>query len=710
MPRYAFGPFLLDSETRVLLREGEPVPMAGKTFDTLLILLQNHGRLVDKDELLAQIWPGMVVEEANLSQNIFTVRKILGDSPKDHRYIATVAGRGYQFVAPVTEVNGAAAPAPHRSKARKQIIGFGVVAMGIALAAAAWFVLPRPDKRVRELKQTRLTFNSISNSVDTAAISPDGQYLAYSDPAGIHARLISTGEERLIPNPAEVPSGVRWDIDSWFPDGTRLLVDLEVPGSRSMWAVSVLGRSARKLRENAFGWTVSPDGMHIAFSPSDPSENYRDIFANYREIWVMGSEGEDPRKVLGVGESESLRAVRWSPDGRRLAYTKAQQFRVLVKTCDLKGLNQSTVIEAESSRGINDITWLSDERIIYSQIESPDSNDANLWQIGVDTRSGTPAGKPKRITQWTGSGIFALSVSSNGNRLAFLKVLIQQQTYLGELSDGGTRVSSPRRLIGDETSNSPTAWTADSKAIIFLSDRVNAWGIFKQAINQETADLVTSGSQFAYLPRLSADGAWVLYAQGNGPNSPLHLMRVPVTGGPPQPVLETVPDEDPHCSQPPAKLCVIFEASQDNKRKLLSAFDPLKGRGKLLRTIDNASYAEGLSPDGSMFAVAKREEAEIHIRLLSLVNAPDREITVKGWPSIWGLDWSADGKGFYCGTSSPQRGTLLYVDLKGNARVLWQSSELGRDAYLGGIPSPNGRHLAIWGPAWSSNVWMMEGF
>jgi DNA-binding winged helix-turn-helix (wHTH) protein len=110
--RYSFGPFSLDPEARVLLRDDEPIPMAGKTFDTLLVLVQNRGRLVDKDELLSRVWPDRVVEEANLSQNIFTVRKILGDSPKDHRYIATVAGRGYQFVAPVADLPTDPLPAP----------------------------------------------------------------------------------------------------------------------------------------------------------------------------------------------------------------------------------------------------------------------------------------------------------------------------------------------------------------------------------------------------------------------------------------------------------------------------------------------------------------------------------------------------------------------------------------------------------------------
>ena len=90
MPTYTFGPFLLDSETRKLLRDGEPIALTGKTFDTLLLLVQNRGRLVNKDELLSGVWRSTTVEEANLTQTIFSVRKILGDRPKDHRFIATV--------------------------------------------------------------------------------------------------------------------------------------------------------------------------------------------------------------------------------------------------------------------------------------------------------------------------------------------------------------------------------------------------------------------------------------------------------------------------------------------------------------------------------------------------------------------------------------------------------------------------------------------
>jgi hypothetical protein len=109
-----------------------------------------------------------------------------------------------------------------------------------------------------------------------------------------------------------------------------------------------------------------------------------------------------------------------------------------------------------------------------------------------------------------------------------------------------------------------------------------------------------------------------------------------------------------------------------------------------------------------MFAISKSGEAEIHIRLLSFSGGSDREITVKGWPNLRSLDWSPDGKGFYCGTVSPQSRTLLYVDLKGNTSVLWQYK--GASSRIWGVPSPDGRYLAIMGNVTSSNVWMLEGF
>lgn len=94
---YEFGPFRVDPEKEILLRTGEPVPLTPKTFQILLVLVRHSQEVVTKDDLMKAVWPDTFVEEANLSRNIFMLRKALRESPQDHQYILTVPGRGYRF-------------------------------------------------------------------------------------------------------------------------------------------------------------------------------------------------------------------------------------------------------------------------------------------------------------------------------------------------------------------------------------------------------------------------------------------------------------------------------------------------------------------------------------------------------------------------------------------------------------------------------------
>src|SRR5438477_8846060 len=100
---HRFGEFTLDGDQKVLLRNDSPLPLAPKVFDTLLILLDNRGRIVQKEELMKHLWPNSFVEESNLTFNIQQLRKALGDNAREPRFIETVARRGYRFIAEVKE-------------------------------------------------------------------------------------------------------------------------------------------------------------------------------------------------------------------------------------------------------------------------------------------------------------------------------------------------------------------------------------------------------------------------------------------------------------------------------------------------------------------------------------------------------------------------------------------------------------------------------
>ena len=94
---YEFGPYRIDPDHRQLTRESKPVPLQPKAFDLLLVLVLNSERLVPKDDLMKAVWPGTFVEESNLAQNISVLRKTLGDTVGENRYVVTVPGRGYRF-------------------------------------------------------------------------------------------------------------------------------------------------------------------------------------------------------------------------------------------------------------------------------------------------------------------------------------------------------------------------------------------------------------------------------------------------------------------------------------------------------------------------------------------------------------------------------------------------------------------------------------
>ncbi|HEX7313566.1 MAG TPA: tetratricopeptide repeat protein [Pyrinomonadaceae bacterium] len=118
---YEFGPFRLDLEEHLLLHEGQPVALPPKVFDTLVLLVENSGRIIGKEEMMNLLWPDRYVEEANLTQNIFMLRKAMGEGLKAH-YIETIPKRGYRFVAPVREVEGEVdAPETEKSAAAHEI-------------------------------------------------------------------------------------------------------------------------------------------------------------------------------------------------------------------------------------------------------------------------------------------------------------------------------------------------------------------------------------------------------------------------------------------------------------------------------------------------------------------------------------------------------------------------------------------------------------
>jgi len=164
------------------------------------------------------------------------------------------------------------------------------------------------------------------------------------------------------------------------------------------------------------------------------------------------------------------------------------------------------------------------------------------------------------------------------------------------------------------------------------------------------------------------------------------------------------------CAEAPGTSCALGELSPDGKLLTITSFDPLKGRGRILKTVETdpaATYDMSLTPDGSMLGFIRREEREPHIRLFSLTGGKDRDISVKSTERLSCLE-HADGKAFHCGGIGSQEGaSLLRIDMDGRGQVLWRQKNA---SHAWGAPSPDGRHLAFSAQFINSNLWMVEGF
>jgi DNA-binding winged helix-turn-helix (wHTH) protein len=188
------GPFSIDLDNRELLRDERAVPLAPKVFDTLAVLVANAGRIVSKEELMREVWPDTIVEEANLTQNVFTLRRALADA-EQRTYIETVPRRGYRFVVPV-EAPGQSVVIEERRvatvvteeeevtvttavPARRLLGAAGVAAAVIVTALSLVFAGRGLERRADRLDRMQLRLVTTAGTALDAAISPDGRFVAY---------------------------------------------------------------------------------------------------------------------------------------------------------------------------------------------------------------------------------------------------------------------------------------------------------------------------------------------------------------------------------------------------------------------------------------------------------------------------------------------------------------------------------------------------
>jgi hypothetical protein len=359
-------------------------------------------------------------------------------------------------------------------------------------------------------------------------------------------------------------------------------------------------------------------------------------------------------------------------------------------------------------------------------------SDANceLWQQRVSPRTGRALERPARISNWDGFCFYSLSASADSKRLAFIRELDETNIAIGDGTTIGRKDLATVPFTLNEGWNNFLDWTADSKGILFSSNRNGTWQIFLQSVGAEDARPLVAGQAALGLSltavwetgaKLSPDDHWLLYFVKD-PHDPggkaQVLMRVPVGGGVAERIADAGRAATLACSKVKGGSCVIEERTPDQKDVVFTALSPLSGRGREIARVTTASvpteavcglddvcHPWALSQDGKTIAVHGHRSN--HFELISTKTARRSSLNVKDWAVQDLISWSANGDGLFVPVTRGLDSLILYVELNGNAHVV--SRETG-DSLSIAAPSPDSRLLALMRWRFARNVWLIDNF
>ena len=564
----------MDARSRILLKDGTTVRLTPKAFDTLFILVQHASQVVDKEQLLKEVWPDIFVEEGSLSHNIHGLRKALGDDSSEPRYIETIPKRGYRFVAPVKisqPEGGAVVIEKHTfapvisdefertsgvvtNQRKKRIIGAAVVAGALVSLAIAGFVYmtraPVTPPPVSRAKSTlvRLTNNS---AMDHRPVwSPDGRTIAFSSNRDGKNEIYVMDADGS--NVKRLTNNLTDDVNPmWSPDGHRMLFESERDGNREIYVMDADGGNQIRLtRNNGLDSTAtwSPDGSLIAFGSN------RDTGPPYNpynmDIYVMNADGSNVRRI--VEDPEYDVGPQWSPDGRKILFMTGRNGNFDVYEMNADGTGQRN-LTADYDKSDGAPAWSIDgQGIAFSrriegkeQLFVMDSDGGNVKRVTHNSANhGLPGWSPdgsKLVFQTDVDGnweIYTISVdgelaqltddaaddlspdwSPDGNKIAFSSNRNGKQHIYVMNADG----SSLAQITNSPAEDLEPAWSPDGKRITFSSLRDGNQEIYVMNADGSNPRRLTDDPGTDSFPRWSVDGR-ILFTSYRAGQADIYVM------------------------------------------------------------------------------------------------------------------------------------------------------------------------------------------
>ena len=640
-----FGPFRVDPEQRLLLRDQQPVPLSPKAFDLLVVLLERSGQIVHKDELMKALWPDTFVEESNLGQHIFLIRKALGERAQGSSYIVTIPGRGYRFAQKVISFpreedgknsthtpthdhaagNGkspdqylppanslAIDKAVLRRSRPRLLVALALLGLGIVFIAVwSWFSpLPVP----------KLT--KVVHITNFGKVEPFSQALNDGSTVFFAERTGGTRTLAMIPQPAgdatlvwtSVQNLLIHDIDRQHK---RLLVTSGNSEAGSpVWVVPSAGGSAQRvgdLTANSAAW--SPDQRKIAYS--------RDT-----DLFIANADGSLPRKLLTAeGVVEYL---RWSPDGKRISFT------VRDLATSVLSLWETSPHESQAHQlsfgwpvpigrwGEGECCgdWSPDGR--YFIFRSRRDRVASVWIVpdatGPFRRRAVPTQlyvSPDRLNQ--------PRFSSDGRRIYVIHYHERR-----ELNRYDTARSSFVAYL-DGSTGRLLDFSRDKQWIAYRSETDGS--LWRSKTDGSQALKLTSAPMDSYRPAWSPDGKQIAFDNG------MKLYLVSLEGGIPKPLLPN----DGNGIQPSWSLdgaSVVYSTWPPWRHSTIRRFDLKTGADTIVPEsggLENPQW----SPDGKYIAASNAATQKLMLFDVATQKWSD---LARGTPDTWGIRWSADSK------------------------------------------------------------------
>lgn len=531
---YKFADFSLNATAKVLLLNGQPVKLARKAVETLLVLVEHPDQVLTKEELIEAIWQGRIVDEANLIQNIAVIRRTLGVQPGQPGFIETFPGRGYRLLGPIhadeealhgperqpvstpIELSAVAPiplpPAQPLPAARPVSIlrRWPLFLIACLVLAGAVFLLARlwPSRQTAAPSHDfqRTAVARLGGKEFQPGISPDGTRVAFvlNSGDGKPARIwIKTGD-----GPPTVIGEAGWEYSSpaWSPDGKSLAYlrfregagELVVsrPGSSGEHVVANVFSTRFGLPNHHLAW--SPDGKLLAFDDTASAEQPFSLFT------ISLATGERRRLTQPAHNALGDVDPRFSPDGKTVSFIRVfHRARQGLFTVNLADGNTRQLLR--DGFQISGQDWTTDGHAIL--FGSNRSGEFRLWRIRTD-KSAAP------VLDWMGVyGDAPIQLALARKAPVLIYSVLQEDFNIWKLDLQGQKGAADRwtRVVDSSAQDASPQYSPDGNEICFRSDRTGREQLWIAGNDGSNPRQVTQGTLRPSVGRWAPDGHSIVF-------------------------------------------------------------------------------------------------------------------------------------------------------------------------------------------------------